>query len=79
MCWVGPRLPSDLAKVAEERESKKVDSTLEVVIPAGGHGIKEKVEMEAPTTTPEVDLTAVEHVVPEAGDAETVSEDPDIS
>ena len=69
---VGPLLPSDLAKVAEERESKKVDSAAEVVLPAGGKGVKEKVEMETPTT-PEVDLTAVEHVVPEAGDAETAA------
>lgn len=69
---VGPLLPSDLAKVAEERESKKIDSAAEVVLPAGGEDVKEKVELEPPTT-PEVDLTAVEHVVPKAGDAETVT------
>jgi hypothetical protein len=71
---VGPLLPSDLVKVAEERESKKIDSAPEVVLPAGGEDVKEKVEMEPPTT-PEVDLTAVEHVIPEAENAETVAEE----
>jgi hypothetical protein len=73
---VGPLLPSDLAKVAEERESKKVVASADTtdVVPAGGGEAVEKVETVAEVkkvevaTTPEVDLTAVEHVVPEAGE-----------
>jgi hypothetical protein len=38
----------------------------------GGEGVEEEVKMEAPTI-PEVDLTAVEYIVPEARDTETAA------
>lgn len=74
---VGPLLPSDLAKVAEERESKKkVVPAADPPVPAAGEGVKEKEvveevkkveeveKVEVKKVEPEVDLTAVEHVVP---------------
>ena len=38
---VGPLLPSDLTKVAENRDSKRAGSAAEMVLPAGEEGVKE--------------------------------------
>jgi len=74
---VGPLLPSDLAKVAEEREAKKADSSSSSSL-AAGEGVQEKEVVEkgtepamaTTTTTTEIDLTAVEPAVPKAQEEE---------
>lgn len=61
---VGPLLPSDLAKVGSERDEKKVVPVAEKA------GAPAKVAEKKVDETTEVDLTAVEHVVPKEQDKE---------